>query len=142
MKTKLKQFFKRAYVQFCRLRSDKKTKRPKNITVDETLALDLWMKLCLKPDSLLLYDTETHECYAILQDESHPIYLFLESRGLRIVNSTVGYTVYLSSKAENWCGNIFFRQLGKRRKALKAEALSRVTHSLESLNQRIHNLPQ
>lgn len=140
MKTNIKRALKRLYVKwYSRSRPDNNFSRPKNLDSEETLALDIWIKICHKPESLLLYDPEKRECYAILQDEEHPIYLFLETQGMRIVNSTVGYTVPLGNRSDQWCTNIFFREVSKRRRALKKAALGRVTHSLEGLTKYIQS---
>jgi len=134
MKTQLRRFIKRAYVKWARgSRQNSNYPRPKRLNSEETLALDIWLKICHTPSSLLLYDPEKYECYAILQDEEHPVYLFLEANRMKIINSTVGYTVQLDSKCEQWCSSIFLREVGKRRKALKRNALGRVVHSLEGL---------
>jgi hypothetical protein len=138
MKTKrrmLRMFWKRVKLMWAKTIStrDRRIKRPHNVSAEEKRALEIWSRVVHQPDSVLLYDPKTYECYAELVDPEHPLYLFLESGRIRIINTVIGYDVTLTGVSETWCTQEFYREIHKRRARFKADALGRVVHSLDIL---------
>lgn len=114
--------------------------RPKNITQEVDTAMKIWEKVILNPNSNLLFNPENSECYAYLDDYEHPIYLFLESDKLRIINSEYGYDVSLEPICEKWCSQQFNREISRRRDQFKQFALSRVNYSLGRLGEYVERM--
>lgn len=112
-------------------------KRPICKSADVNTALRIWSRVVLNDDSELMYNPVTHECYAEWFDRNNPVYLFLESGRMRIVNTVIGYDVQLGNDEENWCSEIFRREVNRRRNTFKTEALGKVVHSLDDLERRL-----
>lgn len=110
---------------------------PKKVTDEERSVLFIWSTLVHQESSELMYDPQTYESYAEYHGPGGPVYLFLESRNLRVVNTVVGYDVRLSQDAEAWASQVFNKEIHKRRSQFKAEVNSKVRHSLEALEHRI-----
>lgn len=115
----------------------RRVNRPTRITPEVDTALRIWSRVVHEDTSTLLYNPQTHESYAEWTAGGGPIYLFLESGRLRIVNTVVGYDVRLDAAAENWCSQVFTREVHRRRSAFKRHALGKVVHSLDELESRI-----
>jgi hypothetical protein len=133
-------FFKlwrrRTWLFFAKLsRADHRVGRPRKTTREEDLVISLWSRITHLEDSRLYYNPATHESMAYLPGQS--IYMFLESGQMRVINTVVGYDVPLSSEVEQWCSQIFAREVHRRRTRFKDAALSKVVHSLEDLELRI-----
>jgi hypothetical protein len=112
---------------------------PDKISFEEQTALRIWAMVVHQEASELMYDPQTYESYAEYQGPGGPIYLFLESRNLRVVNTVVGYDVRLSQAAELWATSVFNMEIHKRRSHFKAEVNSKIHHSLSSLEERLHS---
>jgi len=110
---------------------------PQRLTVEEKQALSIWTMVVHEESSELMYNPQTYESYAEYHGAGGPVYLFLESRNMRIVNSVVGYDVRLSQQGEEWASHVFNREIHKRRSIFKAEVNSKVRHSLEALEERL-----
>jgi hypothetical protein len=108
---------------------DKRPKFPKYATNDELTASIIFLRVLKNPDSKIYYDLRTNECYVRSGDST--LYLFLESRNLKVINSVYGYDIRLSAKMEVYLADRFIIEMSKRRSAFKNEALSKVTHSLD-----------
>lgn len=122
-------------------KSDQRMKRPLNMMPSEQQAVRIWTKVVHQPDSELMYNPENHEAYALWESPGGPVYLFLESENLRVINTVVGYDIRLSARVEQWCATVFSREVAKRRKKFKTQAESKVIHSLDSLETRLDKIP-
>lgn len=116
------------WLKFLRVMSnaDKRTRLKKDINESEKTACNIFMYLLKDPSSKMYYDTATSECF--LSDKD--IYVFLESRNLKIINTVFGYDIPLQQNTEVYLGMKFSLELGKRRSEFKAEAMKKVEHSL------------
>lgn len=115
-----------------------KVRRPKGLAPEVDTALRIWTRVVHEEDSELLYNPVTQECYAEWVDSSNPVYLFLESGRLRIVNTVIGYDVHLKQAEEDWCTECFKREVNRRRSEFKRIALGKVMHSLDDLEVRLN----
>ena len=61
------------------------TKRPKKMTHSEETACQIFTTVLRNKGSKLYYDIHTQECY--LRSEDAAIYVFLEARNVKIINS-------------------------------------------------------
>jgi hypothetical protein len=113
------------------------TKRPKKMTHAEETACQIFTTVLRNKGSKLYYDIHTQECY--LRSEDAAIYVFLEARNVKIINSVFGYDVNISSELEGYLLEKFIREMTVRRKAFKNEALSKVNHSLDLTLDRVQN---
>lgn len=118
---------------------DRRMSRPQMTTTEEQ-AVRIWTKVLHQADSELMYNPKTHESYAVWDSPRGTVYLFLESQNLRVINTVVGYDIHLSSRVEQWCDNVFSREVDRRRKKFKKQAESKVVHSLDSLETRLEGL--
>ena len=98
-----------------RLGGKTKKGRPQGSSQDVDTALRIWSRVILNKDSDLLYNPVNGECIAEGFDAKNPLYLFLESDRLRIINTVIGYDVILNSEEESWCEEIFRREVNRRR---------------------------
>lgn len=112
--------------------------RPERMSPEVDTALRIWTRVVHEQDSELLYNPVTQECYAEWVDENNPVYLFLESGRLRIVNTVIGYDVHLKQSEEEWCTECFKREVNRRRSEFKKIALGKVMHSLDDLELRLN----
>jgi hypothetical protein len=110
-------------------------KRPRKMTRSEETATSIFISVLKDKGSKLYYDIHTQECY--LRSEDASIYVFLESRNVKIINSVFGYDVHISGDLEAFLGEKFIREMSIRRKAFKEEALSKVNHSLDQTLDRV-----
>lgn len=115
-----------------------KVRRPLGMTAETDTALRIWSRVVNAEDSELLYNPVTQECYAEWVDVNNPVYLFLESGRLRIVNTVIGYDVFLKQAEEDWCTECFKREVNRRRSEFKMIALGKVMHSLDNLELRLN----
>lgn len=137
--THLRRRFTVAWYGMNSARRDQRVTKPK-MTETESQAARIWQKVVHQKDSDLMYNPQTHEAYAQWDSPGGTIYLFLESGNLRVINTVVGYDIRLSAKVEQWCANIFTREVAKRRAKFRKNAESKVTHSLDSLENRLNLL--
>lgn len=110
--------------------TDKRSKYPSKMSDSEKVATSIFVSTLINPESKLYYDVQTRECY--LRTEDGSLFIFLESRNIKIINSVYGYDVHISSELENYLSERFVREMNKRRSAFKQEALDKVEHSLEN----------
>lgn len=110
-------------------------RRPKQMCYSEKSALTIFMRILRLPDTKLYYDIKTQECY--LKSEEYQLYLFLEERNIKVINSVFGYDVRLSQELEAYMSDQFIQEMAVRRSAFKAEALNKVDHSLELTVERV-----
>lgn len=120
-----------------RLGGKTKKGRPQGSSQDVDTALRIWSIVVLNKDSDLLYNPVNGECIAEGFDTKNPLYLFLESDRLRIINTVIGYDVILNSEEESWCEEIFRREVSRRRYKFKQYALGKVVNSLDDLEERL-----
>ena len=138
MKTNWKRRLKWTRLKIHRfLSSDQKPKLPKKLSESEETAKDIFTLLLVRPETKLYYDLKTAECYVRSEDSS--VYIFLESRNLKIINSVYGYDVNISQELESYLIHKFEKELYKRRLSFKEEALSKIEHSLESTLNKLKN---
>lgn len=116
---------------------DKKIKKPKKLTPQENYAISIWSMLLHSKDSEIFYNPENHECYVEYNGDGGPIYIFLESRNMRIINTVVVYDIRLGLDTEQWCSKIFNREVNKRRTNFKNDSIQKVNNSLEKLHERL-----
>ena len=110
--------------------SNNRIKYPSKMSESEKVATSIFVSTLLNPESKLYYDIQSRECYLRTGDGS--LFIFLESRNVKIINSVYGYDVHISSELENYLSERFIREMNKRRSAFKQEALDKVEHSLEN----------
>lgn len=115
--------------------------RPKNLSDTQQCALDIAVKSILNPGSKLYFDIQTQECYVKTEDETAgTIYVFIEERNLKIINTVFGYDIYINQDTEAYITQLFGKEMSKRRLQFKKEALSKVDFSLhkvlDKLNQK------
>ena len=115
-----------------------KVRKPKSLPPEIDTALRIWIRVIHEESSELLYNPVTQECYAEWVDDNNPVYLFLESGRLRIVNTVIGYDVHLTQAEENWFTECFQREANRRRSEFKRNALGKVIHSLDDLEVRLN----
>ena len=138
MKTNLKRRIKWIRLKLHRFfSSDQKTRLPKRLSEAEQTAKDIFMFLLVRPETKLYYDLKTAECY--IRSEDCSVYIFLENKNIKIINSVYGYDVNISQELEAYMTNKFEHELYKRRATFKAEALSKIEHSLENTLQTLKN---
>lgn len=113
---------------------------PKKLSTEEQTALRIWAMVVHQETSELMYDPQTYESYAEYQGPGGPVYLFLESRNMRVVNTVVGYDVRLGADAELWATSVFNMEIHKRRSHFKAEVNSKIHHSLAALEARLSSM--
>lgn len=113
----------------------KAARKPKVMTYSESSAFTIFMRILKLPETKLYYDLVTQECY--LKSEEYQLYIFLEERNLKIINSVFGYDVRISQDLEAFLTDRFSQEMAIRRRAFKNEALSKVDHSLELTIQRV-----
>ena len=115
-------------IQALNAKPDKPSK-PIKMSISESSALTIFTRILRLTDTKLYYDIKTQECY--LKSEEYQLYLFLEERNIKIINSVFGYDVRLSPELEAHMYDKFIHEMAIRRSAFKKEALSKVDHSLE-----------
>lgn len=120
------------------MKQSNRTRLPKNLEGAEKDACSIFLNLLKNPSSKMYYDTTTSECF--LSDPEKTLFVFLESRNLKIINTVFGYDTPLQPETEAYLGERFTQELGKRRAQFKAEAMLKVKHSLHTtLNKLIAN---
>lgn len=138
-RSKLRKFRRSAFVKFGRFiksaSNDRKIKRPKKLTEQEDTAMQIFLEILHDKDSKLYYDIATHECYISSPDQN--IYIFLESRNIKIINSVFGYDVHIGSALEHYMLEKFIKEMAIRRNSFKRDVLSRINHSLDSTLEKI-----
>ena len=107
-----------------------KLKRPQNLSKSEDTALQIFLEILHDIDSKLYYDITTQECYISSPDKK--IFIFLESRNVKIINSVFGYDVHINRDLEHYMSEKFIKTMAIRRNSFKNEVLSRINHSLDS----------
>jgi hypothetical protein len=113
---------------------DKRYTRPKKLSDTQTCALDIAVKSIHDPSSKLYFDMHTQECYVKTEDEKvGTIYVFIEERNLKIINTVFGYDIYIDMESEAYITQLFSKEMSKRRAQFKKEALSKVDHSLHKV---------
>lgn len=110
--------------------NDKRVRKPKKMTEAETTACEIFLTVLHNKDSKLYYDIQTQECYISSGDRT--IFVFLESRNVKIINSVFGYDVHIGSELESYLLEKFIREMSIRRNAFKKEVLSKINNSLDS----------
>lgn len=110
--------------------NDKRVRKPKKMTEAETTACEIFITVLHNKDSKLYYDIQTQECYISSGDRT--IFVFLESRNVKIINSVFGYDVHIGSELESYLLEKFIREMSIRRNAFKNEVLSKINNSLDS----------
>lgn len=110
--------------------NDKRVRKPKKMTEAETTACEIFLTVLHNKDSKLYYDIQTQECYISSGDRT--IFVFLESRNVKIINSVFGYDVHIGSELESYLLEKFIREMSIRRNAFKNEVLSKINNSLDS----------
>jgi hypothetical protein len=115
--------------------NNRKLKRPQKLSKSEDTALQIFLEILHDRESKLYYDITTQECYISSPDKK--IFIFLESRNVKIINSVFGYDVHISMALEHYMSEKFIREMAIRRNAFKNEVLSRINHSLDSTLEKI-----
>jgi len=105
-------------------------KRPQKLSKSEDTALQIFLEILHDTDSKLYYDITTQECY--ISSPNKEIFIFLESRNVKIINSVFGYDVHISGDLEHYMSEKFIKEMAIRRNSFKNDVLSRINHSLDS----------
>ena len=117
----------------------KRLKLPKKMEDTEKTGVTIFIKLLLDPDTKLYYDIKSTECYLKSIDET--LFVFLEDRNLKIINSVFGYDIHIQQDTEAYLLEKFSNELYKRRMQFKNDAMKKVDYSLnktiETLNSKI-----
>jgi hypothetical protein len=119
------------------LKTKKKVKLPRKMSDAEKIAVGVFMRLIQDTESKLYYDIHSQECYVKSPDGS--IYLFLEERNLKAINTIIGYDIPLQLESEQYLAEKFVSELNKRRVAFKQEAMEKVDYSLHKTFDKILN---
>ena len=140
MKNKLGDFFnyrnfRWMYLKLRRAFKNNKIRLPKKMSEPEKIAVSLFIGLMSDPESKLYYDIQSAECYIKSFDST--IYIFLEARNMKTINTVVGYDIQLQDETEQYLSEKFRLELNKRRMLFKKEALEKVDHSLHKTFDRI-----
>ena len=139
-KHKVKRRFKWIYTKLRRIFKigDKreKAKRPTNLDDSQSMAVDITVKTILNPNSTFDYDPLTHECY--IEGASGDLYIFIEARNIKIINTVFGYDIPISIPVENYVTSVFRRELTKRRIKFKKAALDKIEFSLQKALNKIN----
>jgi len=114
-----------------------KVKRPINCSPEVLTAIRIWNHVIHSKNSTLMFDPVTGESLVEYSIDNTPIYLFLESRRLRIINSITGYDVSLTESERLWCEQNFKRELHIRRLRFKTKALNKIVNTLERLERKV-----
>lgn len=109
---------------------NQRTRRPQKMSESERTATEIFQLLIHRSDSKLYYDLKTSECY--IRSEDGSLFIFLEERNIKIINSVYSFDVNISSDLEAYLTERFERELAIRRRQFKKEALAKVEHSLEN----------
>ena len=120
-----------------RLTSDRRIRRPAEITNQEKTLIEIFMKVLHNPNSQLFYDIQTSECY--LKSEELNLFIFLEMGNVKVINSVFGYDVNINPNVEDFLIDRFKREMNVRRMSFKKEALSKIQHSLGTTLDKIVN---
>lgn len=110
------------------VKSGNRSKLPKKISDSEKTACSIFLNLLKNPSSKMHFDGKTSECG--LSDKEKTLYVFLESRNLKIINTVFGYDTPIQPETEVYLGDRFIQELARRRAEFKAEAMLKVEHSL------------
>lgn len=116
---------------------NRRISKPKKLSKEEDTALQIFLEILHDKDSKLYYDISTQECYISSPDKK--IFIFLESRNLKIINSVFGFDVHISMAVEHYMSEKFIREMAIRRNAFKNEILSRINHSLDATLEKIRS---
>lgn len=138
---KFKRFFFKIYISFKKLirsreGSDQRVKMPKNLDESQNIAIAISIKTILDPGSNLNYDPKSHECY--IRNEVGDIYIFIENRNIKVINTVFGYDIPIPLEAEIYVTSVFKRELAKRRFKFKKAALDKVEFSLQKALDKIN----
>jgi hypothetical protein len=114
-----------------------RVKRPVNCNAEVSAAFRIWNHVIHSKNAILMYDPVTSESLVEYSIDNTPIYLFLESRRLRIINSITGYDVSLTESERLWCEQNFKRELHIRRLRFKTKALNKIVNTLERLERKV-----
>ncbi len=112
---------------------DGRIRRPKNLSDTEKCALDIAVKSIFDPTSYLDYDPSTDECDITVNDGTGTIYVFVEDRNLKIINTIFGYDIYINTDTEVYITSLVRKEMSKRRLAKKNAALAKVNYSLHTV---------
>jgi len=110
-------------------------KMPSVISDSARTASAIFTIILRDPGTKLYYDIQTGECYLHSEDET--MFIFLESRNIKVINSVYGYDVPISYEHECFLTDKFRKEMAVRRLAFKKEALSKVQHSLGKTLERL-----
>lgn len=128
----IKRYMKLYWLRFLRnlKQPNQRTRRPQKMSESERTATEIFQLLIHRSDSKLYYDLKTSECY--IRSEDGSLFIFLEERNIKIINSVYSFDVNISSDLEAYLTERFERELAIRRRQFKKEALAKVEHSLEN----------
>lgn len=136
---KVKSWFKRVFFKTKRIFKMggrvERHRRPKNLNESQNIAVDITVKTILNATSILSYDPETHECY--IEGSNGTLFIFIESRNIKIINTVFGYDIPISIPTENYVTYVFRREVTKRRMKFKKAALDKIEFSLQKALNRI-----
>lgn len=136
MRNIMKRWFKKLRIKLLlRFRTNVRCRFPKNITNKERTVYEIFIKILHDPDTKLYYNTTTRECS--MKSEKQSLWIFLEERNVKVINSTFGYDRTISSELECYLSERFIHENTKRRVMMKEEALSRVEHSLSKTRDKL-----
>jgi hypothetical protein len=106
---------------------------PKNLNEQEKTVILIVQQLLSLKETELYVDPVTQECYI----SNGNYYIFIECPRIRIINSTFGYDVYVSTQVEIYLIKVFMNELTERRQEFKEHVMSKVDKNLQSILENI-----
>lgn len=113
----------------------RKIKLPKEITNQQKHAFRIFFKILKKEQSDLFYDMLTNECYLISEKDN--LYIFIEDKNMKIVNTIYSHDIPLSSEVEKYILKKFELELNKRRAIFKNQIISKTNYHLSEIYSKI-----
>ena len=137
---KIKKLLKKIKIHFLKYIRDtfpesRKVRLPKNISNQQTHAFRIFFKILKKEKTDLLYDLLTNECYLI--SELDNVYIFIEDKNMKIVNTVYSHDVPLNPEVEKYILKKFELELNKRRGIFKNQIISKTNYHLSEIYTKI-----
>jgi len=109
---------------------------PKDMEELEKMGVAIFLNLLKEENCKLYYDIKSSESYIKSEDET--LFVFLEDRNLKIINTVFGYDIRIKPEIETYLSKKFEKELYKRRTQFKKEATAKVDYSLHKTFQKLN----
>lgn len=144
-RNKIRRFFTKLRIRIIKIvdydgSQNERKQRPdiKNLPELQACAVDIAVKTMRNPMSKLYYDLISQECYIKREDVTGNIYVFIESKNVKIIDTVFGYDIPINNRTEEYLTWVFRKELSHRRTMFKKEALSKVDFSLKTVLDKIN----